>query len=1285
MSGSAFEQLEDLMAMIDDFENNLRDQSRAPSSLQSHHHPPSQPPPSSQQQPSATNNLPPFLMNTHIPIDVAFRPEMPCGHTPYSWSYSNAFIQPKATSPPKHPQRRAAEQSKGKNTAKRKAPAKGKKGKMGKAGKAGKHGHAAGAEEKQSTERRDFLIGLEKAAQSEWDRAKLFESDPVEGAAKFFVTFPYPYSNGFFHLGHAFTISKAEFRAGYERLKGKNVLFPFAFHCTGMPIAAAAKKLSAEIERFGNPPVFPQHHDLDAAALKHGHGHGGDFKKSTKKYQWEIMKEFGFGDDEIPAFRDPLRWLEHFPPIGERHLRALGLKVDWRRSFITTEANPYYSKFIEWQFLRLRAAEKIEFGNRPSIFSPSEQQPCADHDRSSGEGVGPQQYTLIKMRLLTDEKALDIPVIRKNGDVLSPLYAEGRPIYLVAATLRPETMYGQTNCFVLPRGKYVAISVTKGGGRGSVYLCSEHSARNMAWQSFTAQRGEYEVLQEVEGWDLLGRSLEAPHAVYERVHVLPLNTIKMGKGTGIVTSVPSDAPADYAALRDAQKDEAFRAKHYLTEDMVAPFEVVPIISISVKRLQVGDLEIADFDTDRAAVDLCERCGVKSQNDALKLEEIKKAVYKHGFAAGTMLVGDFEGERVSAAKEKVRRQLIAKGLADDYWEPEEEVMSRTNSRCVVAFCDQWFLKYGVQDPDDVDSKSNEWQQSVKRHIEEGLECYTKETHDNFMRTIEWLHSWACSREFGLGTALPWDTKWVIESLSDSTIYMAFYCVAHHLLAGKMDGDAERNPIRPEDLTPALFDAVFCGGDLDAIDWAKSSVDIALARRMRKEFEYWYPLDLRVSGKDLIFNHLTMALYNHAAIWPGQSQSRWPQSYWTNGWVLLNGEKMSKNAGNFLTIEGTVKEFGADATRFCLANAGDTLEDANFETEVANAAILSLFRFQQFVEHFVATKDSASEWRPSDAPLSEMDSLFWNAMDAAINATDAAYSAMRFREVLKCGFHKLHDDGHYYLAHCDGGKGHCKVVERYIEVAVVMLSPICPHLAEHIWRRLLRRESFCANASWPEAAEEDVVKSQQFESLQKVAHEFRNDFNSDAKDRRRKMKKAKKGSKTEEALRRGVNGATVCVADEYQPYHRAVLEALHAIYDEKKNELSEGDQYKAYLLRAIGVGRDDKKENEEAAGGGAKKKGKKKRAKLTKEQQAQLQFAAYLVKEVMPERGRDTFNQTLPYDEFAFLQRHKKLLFHGIDEVDLERVTFYKRSDPDTPDELKGDANPGRPSVKFGFFE
>ena len=64
--------------------------------------------------------------------------------------------------------------------------------------------------------------------------------------------------NGRLHLGHAFSLSKAEFASAYQRMLGKKALFPFAFHCTGMPIQAAAFKLQEEYKKYGGPlPNFP--------------------------------------------------------------------------------------------------------------------------------------------------------------------------------------------------------------------------------------------------------------------------------------------------------------------------------------------------------------------------------------------------------------------------------------------------------------------------------------------------------------------------------------------------------------------------------------------------------------------------------------------------------------------------------------------------------------------------------------------------------------------------------------------------------------------------------------------------------------------------------------------------------------------------------------------------------------------------------------------------------------------------------------------------------------------
>ena len=89
--------------------------------------------------------------------------------------------------------------------------------------------------------KRDALRTNEIAVQEMWEREKVFESDASDdGKEKFIVTFPFPYSNGHLHIGHAFSLTKSVFRAQFERHLGKNVLFPFAFHCTGMPIQAVS-------------------------------------------------------------------------------------------------------------------------------------------------------------------------------------------------------------------------------------------------------------------------------------------------------------------------------------------------------------------------------------------------------------------------------------------------------------------------------------------------------------------------------------------------------------------------------------------------------------------------------------------------------------------------------------------------------------------------------------------------------------------------------------------------------------------------------------------------------------------------------------------------------------------------------------------------------------------------------------------------------------------------------------------------------------------------------------
>ena len=134
-----------------------------------------------------------------------------------------------------------------------------------------------------------------------------------------------------------------------------------------------------------------------------------------------------------------------------------------------------------------------------------------------------------------------------------------------------------------------------------------------------------------------------------------------------------------------------------------------------------------------------------------------------------------------------------------------------------------------------------------------------------------------------------------------------------------------------MTDEIWEFVFCDGP-----WPSSaSFSREKAEALRHEFNYFYPFDIRSSGKDLVPNHLTFCVYNHAALFP---EKRWPRSIRTNGHLMLNGKKMSKSKGISLTLRQGIDKFGADATRLALADAGDGVEDANFDEKTANANIL-----------------------------------------------------------------------------------------------------------------------------------------------------------------------------------------------------------------------------------------------------------------------------------------------------------------------------------------------------------
>jgi leucyl-tRNA synthetase len=1092
--------------------------------------------------------------------------------------------------------------------------------------------------------RRDHLRNMEKTLQQEWRTNKIFDakhqkdwenslSFEEKNKTKFLVTFPYPYMNGRLHLGHAFSLSKCEFMSRYQRLQGKNVLFPFGFHCTGMPIAAAANRVKREMEELKkkSPEEVEAHRQAlekklkdeaeRIAAAKDNPKAAESKSKDGPKLQTEILMQLGIPFEEVGKFADPHFWLEYFPPIGQADLETFGVGVDFSRSFVTTERQKFYNKFIEWHFNKLYKSGKIKFGKRHTIFSRSDDQPCADHDRSEGEGVGPQEYTLIKLKL-----ADNIP------DKLQSFISKG-DVFLVAATLRPETMYGQTNCFVLPSGEYGLYEMKN----GELFVCSEHSAINMGYQEMTKDLKNPSPLIKIKGSELIGTCVLAPNSVYGKVYVLPMETISMTKGTGIVTSVPSDAPDDLINLRELQKDEKLRNKYGIKPEMVQ-FEPVPII------------QIPDF-SNMAAVDAVERFGVKNAKDKENLAKAKDEVYNKGFYQGVMEIGEYKGLKVQEAKPKVKEDMIKNGSASVYYEPESIVKNRMGEICVVALVDQWFITYGEES----------WKNFIDSHVHSGnFETYNKSTLRAFEEIINWLKEWGCSRTFGLGSYIPWDKKYLIESLSDSTIYMAYYTICNYLHED-LFGDKPKNGLTADFFTEEVFDFIFYGKKFEGIE--NCGINLDLLTEMRESFSYWYPMDLRCSGKDLIGNHLTMALYNHAAVW--NDVKMMPRGYFCNGYVLVNGQKMSKSLGNFLTVSDLVHEYGCDASRIALADCGDVLDDANFKTEIANAAINRLYSFENFFKALI--KEAWSKGVSIEDPesldskaesLNYFDRIFNNNINYLVQMTKTAYESMRYKDVLKYGFYEMINSKDEYILYYedDYSKLNPTVMVKFFRAIFILMNPIAPHWTEYMYRTYLNpvfQENkmdqysvlFLAKARYPSISSQIDSKLFMYNRYIKTIIQDINEMV--ASKAAAKKGKGKTPAKEEPVITGPYTGLIkIYYAPNFTPEQHRVYEILEkAEYTDTNKILTD---YKTVIRKEMeGIPENLKT--------------------------VTLQFASTLVKEVEI-YGMEVLSHELPFNELQALKDNMTLINKLTKTTNIEIVEF---SDKNKPKGAKSVAIPGKP--------
>ena len=314
-----------------------------------------------------------------------------------------------------------------------------------------------------------------------------------------------------------------------------------------------------------------------------------------------------------------------------------------------------------------------------------------------------------------------------------------------------------------------------------------------------------------------------------------------------------------------------------------------------------------------AKEIVEKMNITSQKDP-KLEEATQKIYKDEFHKGVLNenCGEFAGMKVHEAKEKIIEWLESKGIGDFMYESSEEVICRCKEKVYIKKIeDQWFIKYS-----DENIKKLAHEHAKKMTIIP--EDYYKSIH----QVIDWYDDRPCTRMGSwLGTKFPFDKKWVIEPIADSTIYPAFYIVAKYVNEGK---------IKPEQLTEKFFDYVFLGeGNPEEIS-KETGIDTELLKEIREEFDYWYPLDLNCGGKEHKTVHFPVFLMCHLMIFP---EKYWPKGILVNGWLIgKGGGKISKSKGGAEPIPNVVEKYSADALRLYYCITSETWKDLEWDEDL-----------------------------------------------------------------------------------------------------------------------------------------------------------------------------------------------------------------------------------------------------------------------------------------------------------------------------------------------------------------
>ena len=544
---------------------------------------------------------------------------------------------------------------------------------------------------------------------------------------------------------------------------------------------------------------------------------------------------------------------------------------------------------------------------------------------------------------------------------------------LPAATLRPETIFGVTNMWVHPDIEYQKAKINN-----EVWICSEECIEKLTYQFETV-----ELLQEkIPGKELIGKTCIVPE-INREVPILSGVFADPTIATGIVMSVPAHAPYDWVALVESKE------------------KIQPIKIIDVKGFG-----------DNPAKEACDQLNIAHQTETEKLDEATDIVYKKEFHTGVLNdnCGKYSGLKIAEIKDAVKNDLLSKDLAATMKEFSEEVVCRCKEKVVIKqIPDQWFIKY-----------SDEVLTQESKEYTETMNIFPQEYKSEMPKILDWFDDRAAIRKGSwLGTPFPFKKDWIIEPISDSTLYPAYYLLSNYV---------NQDKIAAEEMTDKFFDCVFLG-----IGSPKNKI----WEDIKSDFDYWYPVDINLGGKEHKTVHFPVYVMNHVAVMP---EGKRPKGLFVHWWVTQKGkEKISKSKGGAEPILEAATTYGVDAMRLYYAHVGSPFVDVEWNSDIVTKYKNRIANIWKLIQLLSSREEAVDE---------NLDNWLKSTFNRRIQKIDEAFENFDLRVASNEIFFECRKDIQWYLKRGGGNK---KLLERFISTWIALMTPVTPHLAEELWHR------------------------------------------------------------------------------------------------------------------------------------------------------------------------------------------------------------------------------------------